>query len=276
MLLALKCFDGARRPTTCYAFLMVDFASILAPQEAVLGLIARTIADRLKPRRVILIGSRARGDARFDSDYDVVVEFDADPSAGYDLTDQVYALFRDRRWALNVIVRVTGEIERSADDPGTIDWDIVRQGKVLYSADAGYVLPRPGASRVREEPSEPPPSIAQWLERAHKDVRAARLTLDDGLWDHVCFLAQQSAEKFLKALLVRQYVRPERTHDLTELLRDLRAVGVELVEVDEDCALLAKYAVATRYGSPMCDEPKAREALLAGERIASAVLATTG
>jgi HEPN domain-containing protein len=102
----------------------------------------------------------------------------------------------------------------------------------------------------------------------------ARLTLDDGLWDHVCFFTQQSAEKYLKALLVRQYERPERTHDLTELLRDLRAVGLDLAGIDDDCALLAKYAVATRYGSPRCDEPKAREALLAAERIATAVLAT--
>ena len=40
---------------------MVDFAAVDTTQESVLDLIARTIVDRLQPRRVILIGSRARG-----------------------------------------------------------------------------------------------------------------------------------------------------------------------------------------------------------------------
>jgi HEPN domain-containing protein/predicted nucleotidyltransferase len=254
---------------------MADLVSTVAPQEAVLELIARTIADRLKPRRVILIGSRARGDARPDSDYDIVVEFDADPSAVNDLTGDVYSLFPDRRWSLNVIVRITGEIERSADDPGTIDWDIVRQGKIIFSANEGYELPTPGATRIRERPSQPPASVALWLELADKDLRVARLTMNEGgLWDHVCFSAQQSAEKYLKALLVRQHARPERTHVLTELLDDLRGVGMQLGDIDDDCALLAKYAVATRYGALRCDEPMAREALLAAERIAAAVRAT--
>jgi len=39
--------------------------------------LTRVLVDTLHPDRIILFGSRARGDARGDSDYDLAVEIDA-------------------------------------------------------------------------------------------------------------------------------------------------------------------------------------------------------
>lgn len=48
----------------------------------------------------------------------------------------------------------------------------------------------------------------RWLRQALYDRDAARLNRDHGFHEHACFLAQQSAEKALKAFL---YARGERT-----------------------------------------------------------------
>ena len=97
---------------------MVDFAAVDTTQESVIDLIARTIVDRLHPRRVILIGSRARGDARPDSDYDIVVEFDPDARTEIDLVGEVMAQLVGVHRPIDVIARRTGEIERRAETGG--------------------------------------------------------------------------------------------------------------------------------------------------------------
>lgn len=271
-------FDAAQH----YSLRMVGFVDasslrVRTPPEVVLEDIVRTIVERVHPRRIILIGSRARGDARLDSDYDVVVEMETDAKTADRRSTEVYGFFPNRNWSLNVIARTTGQIERSANDPGTIDWDIVRQGKVLYAAEDASVTLTPAASQllrhVREGPDSSPASVGEWATRAKLDLEEARFSLQHKRpSQYVCFLAQQSAEKYLKALLVRHLVRPGRTHNLKELLVYLRGVGVHLSALDADCELLAPLAAKSRYGGlGAFDEAIARAALAAAERIAAAV-----
>ncbi len=65
----------------------------------------------------------------------------------------------------------------------------------------------------------------RWLDFAREDLRIAELALTDGLYNQVCFHAQQGVEKMLKAFLKSRQQSVPRTHALTELLalcRDIK------------------------------------------------------
>lgn len=62
-----------------------------------------------------------------------------------------------------------------------------------------------------------------WLTFAREDLRVAELALADGIFNQVCFHAQQCVEKSIKAYLERQGQVPPRTHRMADLLRLLPA-----------------------------------------------------
>src|SRR5438552_6936823 len=96
---------------------MPDF---LATADPVLDRITRTIVERFHPERVLLFGSRGRGDARDDSDYDIMVIMDADPALGHP-EKAIHAAFPyPGTWAMDVVVRTPAAAERQRDDVGTL------------------------------------------------------------------------------------------------------------------------------------------------------------
>jgi HEPN domain-containing protein len=98
----------------------------------------------------------------------------------------------------------------------------------------------------------------RWLRYAREDLSAAESTLDedDVLPRHVCWLAQQAAEKALKAVLIYLQIEYPRSHDL-DLLRNLVPDGWRLKVKHPDLAGLTEWAVEARYPG---DWPEAVEA----------------
>ena len=237
--------------------------------------IAARITAALKPWRIVLFGSRARGTAGTDSDYDIFVEFDTDRGTLKNLDAQVRALFRDSPWTLDLKLQSRGELERRRDDPGTIEWDVAREGKVLYADPTASIDIAPPKG-VREPSPQPPESTQEWLKTAKRHFRLARVLLDavDDFYPQICFASHQCAENFMKALLVSKHARPERTHDLTKLLKALRRAGCTLSGLDADCEALTEHAITPRYpaGNDL-GEDDARLAFAAAERIVVALRA---
>lgn len=92
---------------------------------------ARRIVRRFRPERIILFGSRARGDATPDSDVDLLVVMPVKGSRRERRLGIGLSLF-SYRVPLDVVVVTPLEFEQDARIPGTIVRPAVREGKVLY------------------------------------------------------------------------------------------------------------------------------------------------
>jgi HEPN domain-containing protein len=116
---------------------------------------------------------------------------------------------------------------------------------------------------------------ARWLAYARSDLDAGRTLLND--LDHyprqVCFLAQQAAEKALKAILVFLEIEFPYTHDL-DRLRDLIPPGWRVKIEHPDLADLTIWSVEARYPGdlPYVVEGDARNALQIAEAIYQTVV----
>jgi HEPN domain-containing protein len=74
--------------------------------------------------------------------------------------------------------------------------------------------------------------VQQWLDRARKDLVAADVLLKEGFEDYenVGFHAQQAAEKFIKAVLVRHQIEFPKTHNIALLRQLVGSVDSELAK----------------------------------------------
>ncbi len=98
-------------------------------------------------------------------------------------------------------------------------------------------------------PSELPQagSARDWLRHARSDLALARMRKTKRLlYEHLCFHAQQAAEKAVKAVLVHHAIRVPRSHDLAYLLSMLPS-DVTIPPSLLQLPLLTKYAVRQRY-----------------------------
>jgi len=125
-------------------------------------------------------------------------------------------------------------------------------------------------------PLDPIEIVEEWITLAQEDLDTATEMVPRNRWRHVCFHAQQAAEKFIKALLTSRQIEIPRTHDfekLMQLLADAKSLGL----LDLDILDLSEYAVDTRYPSDSVEALSADDgerALIAAKKVAERVIKT--
>jgi len=107
--------------------------------------------------------------------------------------------------------------------------------------------------------------ILRWLAKAEHDLRTAQtmLGVGDPPTDIVCFHAQQTFEKALKAFLVSCDQHVDRTHDLTRLLECCLEKSPDFAQLRSPARALTDYAVSARYPDDLREIPlgEAQEAV---------------
>lgn len=103
--------------------------------DASLEHIVDVITEHLDPRRVILFGSYARGDAGPDSDLDLFLELDP-PLPARGRSRQVKKLFDPYPCPMDVVVYTPEEVAYWQQAPASLVASVLREGKVLYERDA--------------------------------------------------------------------------------------------------------------------------------------------
>ncbi len=93
--------------------------------------IVRRIVATAKPEKVILFGSRARGDARSDSDIDLLVVAD-DPQPRSQRASALYGVLSDILVPMDILVYRPEEIEEWRNVPQAFVTTAVREGSILY------------------------------------------------------------------------------------------------------------------------------------------------
>lgn len=88
----------------------------------------------------------------------------------------------------------------------------------------------------------------EWFEKANHDLQDANILFKNaGHSDTICFLCQQAAEKYLKGFLVNNKITPPKIHDLPTLLSKCSKINPDFKDWLEECTILNRYYVETRY-----------------------------
>lgn len=202
--------------------------------EAQIKAAADRIVSALKPKKVILFGSYARGDATEHSDLDLMV---VEPTTGKNEFDSTI-IGRDAVGVMGTGVDVLvydGKTFEGRKDwcSSPVHWARL-EGKILYEEPVNF-------SKIEFR--------LEWkmlFERAEEDRRVLMhiLFVSDISLSSSCFHAQQAVEKYIKAVLSKNNIEFPFTHDLEELAR---LYDGELPVSGEQLKKLNPFAVKARY-----------------------------
>lgn len=124
----------------------------------------------------------------------------------------------------------------------------------------------------------------RWLLQALRDLDDAKFNLSGGRHNVACFLAQQSAEKALKAFLFFKGADEVWGHSAGELCGDAKSFDEDFEKIEPLSRSLDKYYIPTRYPNALpggipseaFDRDDAERAISLAERIVDFIRSKIG
>jgi predicted nucleotidyltransferase len=110
---------------------MSDVMTKHVVDDALLAEVVRRILSVGSPQRIVLFGSQARGDAREDSDMDILI-IEETGGPGWKASPRYYGALAGLRRETDVIVASPAEIEDWSEVSNYLLTTALREGRVLY------------------------------------------------------------------------------------------------------------------------------------------------
>lgn len=217
------------------------------------------VVEYFQPQRVILFGSRARGDATHDSDIDLLVIVDDDTPPAKLGWKAGHAAHRSRH-AADVFPMRAETFERDRAIANTLAAEADADGIVIYGSAKGPCMKAPS-------PNARWNAVGRWLRVAERDRRSvlACLAADPPLRDTAAFHCQQAVEKLLKGFLTLAGKRGGKTHSLEQLGSLAQASFPEIADLVAAARGWSDWVHAFRYpeedAPPEPEEAEIRAAL---------------
>lgn len=236
--------------------------------------VARAVYEALRPETVILFGSRARGNYRPDSDIDLLLIVADDPKnrererMAWDAARAAIERIYGHRLDVDVVQYTPEQFDAELPSINRLAARVAEDGITLDGKRMSYQRLHYDDERRREE-------VELRLYDAAEHCATLELVIDAGRGDQVVgYNAQQTLEHSLKAMTAALGGRYATTHDLQELIQEVRTTeqeaGQELgIAMPEHLAWLTEYAGGSKYDpkpQPITDRPALLEAVIRFQR----------
>ena len=208
--------------------------------------VTHRLIENYEAERIILYGSHAAGRAREDSDIDLLI-VKATEKRSMDRQIEVEELLSDRAIPLDITVYTPREMRWlfSIGDP--FIEEVLEKGRLIF---------------VRK-------ATKGWIKDAEDERESASILYEHGKTRGACYHSQQAVEKGLKALILEKGDRPDRIHDLVDLLHKATGWGWDTgLSIDDAVFLNSVYK--GRYPTEMGLLPYGEPSVEDAERAVSA------
>ena len=105
----------------------------MKPLQEVLDELVRRIVAEVGPRRIVLFGSAARGEAQPGSDIDLLIVM-PDGAHRRQTAQHLYGRLGSDRPPVDLVVATESDLLEHGDEPGYVYRTALREGRLLYSA----------------------------------------------------------------------------------------------------------------------------------------------